>query len=258
MLQFDETTTRLLENVYQGADITRRRRAAFDALRPRSGETIIDIGCGNALLSLELARAVGPAGRVIGVDPSVDMRAAGEARCSDFPSVSLVDGLADALPLADGEADKAAAVQVLEYLSDIPAAVREAHRALKPGGRFVAVDTAFDTLFWFSEDEARMGRIVEAWDHHYEEACVAALWPGLMRNAGFLVEEIRPVTFSDHTLKPDGLAFMLMHLMSRYAASNGHVTEAEAQAWFNEQERLAAEGRFFFSLTYFCLSGVKV
>ena len=70
MLKFDAETTKILDDAYQGADITRRRQASFDALTPIPGETIIDIGCGNGLLTGELARAVGPKGRVIGIDPS--------------------------------------------------------------------------------------------------------------------------------------------------------------------------------------------
>lgn len=81
VLNFDAEVTRIFNNAYQGADLTRRRQASFDALQPKPGEKIIDIGCGNGLLTVELARAVGPAGRVIGVDPSNDMRSAGEKRC---------------------------------------------------------------------------------------------------------------------------------------------------------------------------------
>ena len=55
MLQFDEQTTRLLELVYQGADITRRRQASFDVLQPVAGDRIADIGCGNGLLTQELS-----------------------------------------------------------------------------------------------------------------------------------------------------------------------------------------------------------
>ena len=258
MLQFDEETTKLLEISYQGADITRRRRMAFDALRVAAGDVVIDIGCGNGLLTQELARAVGPSGRVIGVDPSADMRAPALDRCAGYPAVDIKDGLADDLPLGDGEADKAVAVQVLEYLPDIPAAMREAYRVLRPGGRFVAVDTGFGTLDWFTEDEARMRRVQHAWDHHYTEARVAALWSRLCADAGFSAVEVEPFTFCDTSLKPDGLAFMLLHLMSRYASDNGHVPPEEAQAWFDEQTRLANEGRFFFSLTYYAMSAVKL
>lgn len=257
MLKFDEETTRLLEIAYQGGDVSRRRRMAFDALYLSEGDTVVDIGCGNGLMTEEIARAVGAAGRVIGVDPSEDMRAPASTRCAAFPTVQIKDGLADALPIQDGGAEKAVAVQVLEYLPDIPAAIGEVFRILRPGGRFVAVDTGFKTLDWFSEDSVRMHRMLAAWDHHYTEARVAALWPSLTRDAGFAAIEVAPFTFCDVTLRPDGIAFMLMHLMSRYASQNGHMKKAEAKAWFDEQVELARQGRFFFSLTYYRMSAIK-
>jgi arsenite methyltransferase len=258
MLKFDEETTKLLEIAYQGSDVTRRRRKAFDALYLSEGDTVVDIGCGNGLLTEEIARAIGKKGQVIGVDPSEDMRAPAAARCAAFPFVQIKDGFADALPLRDGEVDKAVAVQVLEYLPDIPSAIREANRVLRVGGRFVAVDTGCKTLDWFSEDEDRMQRVQAAWDHHYTEARVAARWPKLTQDAGFKAIEIEPFTFCDVTLQPDGIAFMLMHLMSRYAAENDHMTAAETTAWFDEQVELANQGRFFFSLTYYRMSAIKV
>ena len=257
MLKFDEATTNLLEIAYLGGDVTRRRRMAFDALHLSEGDAVVDIGCGNGLLTEEIARAVGSSGRVVGIDPSADMRAPASSRCATFKNVQIIDGLADALPLHDSAVDKAVAVQVLEYLSDIPAAIREAHRVLRTGGRFVAVDTGCKTLDWFSENEDRMRRVQEAWDHHYIEPRVAALWPLLVKNTGFVAVEVEPFTFCDTTLRPDGIAFMLLHLMSRYAAENGHMTEQEAKAWFDEQLDLAEQGRFFFSLTYYRMSAIK-
>ena len=258
MLKFDEETSKLLEISYQGSDVTYRRRKAFDALHLSEGDTVVDIGCGNGLLTEEIARAVGKTGRVVGVDPSEDMRELASARCAAYPSTDIKGGLADALPVRDGEADKAVAIQVLEYLPDIPSAIQEANRVLRVGGRFVAVDTGCHTLDWFSEDEDRMQRVLAAWDHHYTEARVAALWQKLTRDAGFGAIEVEPFTFCDVTLRPDGIAFMLMHLMSRYAVEIGHMTEAETTAWFDEQVELARLGRFFFSLTYYRMSAVKL
>ena len=258
MLKFDDETTKLFEIAYQGGDVTRRRRMAFDALHLAEGDTVVDIGCGNGLLTEEIARAVGQSGRVIGADPSADMRTPAKVRCAAFPSVDIADGLADELPLQGGEADKAVAVQVLEYLPDITSAIQEAHRILRSSGRFVAVDTGCKTLDWFSEDQDRMQSVLAAWDHHYTEARVAALWPKLVRDAGFSGVEVEPFTFCDVTLRPDGIAFMLMHLMSRYAAENGHMPEAETKAWFDEQVTLAQQRRFFFSLTYYRMSAIKI
>lgn len=94
MLKFDAETAQILETAYQGADITRRRRAIFDDVAPIGGEHVLDLGCGNGLLTLELARAVGPAGQVVGLDPSPDMRALAEKRCLELTNVTIRDGAA--------------------------------------------------------------------------------------------------------------------------------------------------------------------
>lgn len=104
----------------------------------------------------------------------------------------------------------------------------------------------------------RMQRVLAAWDHHYTEARVAALWPRVTQDAGFSAIEVDPFMFCDVTLRPDGIAFLLMHLMSRYAAENDHLAEAEPKAWFDEQVELANQGRFLFSLTYYRLSAIKL
>lgn len=45
--------------------------------------------------------------------------------------------------------------------------------------------------------------------------------------------------------------------MARYAVDNSHVSAEEAAAWLKEQRTLAAEGRFFYSLTHFVVSARK-
>lgn len=257
MLKFDKETTRLLDIVYQGADITRRRQASFDALRPAADETIVDIGCGNGLLTLELARAIGSGGKAIGVDPSSDMIGAAKERCKELDWVEILVGTANDLPIETGTVDKAVSVQVFEYLDDIPGAIAEAHRVLKPGGRLVIGDIHLDSLVWFSDDRDRMNRMIASWDRHFTQRGVSAILPSILRDAGFVVEDVTPVTTCDHTLKPDGLATMMMQLMARYADDNNHVPAEEVAAWVTEQKALAAEGRFFYALTHFVVSARK-
>ena len=57
MLQFDAKTAELLERVYRGRDFLRRRLANIDALAPKPGDRVPDVGCGTGLMLAELAGA---------------------------------------------------------------------------------------------------------------------------------------------------------------------------------------------------------
>ncbi|MBB4934692.1 SAM-dependent methyltransferase [Lipingzhangella halophila] len=88
----------------------------------------MDIGCGDGALAAVLPHP--PPVRVIGVDASATMPAT-------HPGTA-VRADARALPLASGVASAAAAVTVLDHMDEPTAAIREAHRVLKPGGLFLA------------------------------------------------------------------------------------------------------------------------
>ncbi|WP_058282231.1 methyltransferase domain-containing protein [Ruegeria denitrificans] len=251
MLKFDAETTRLLEIAYQGAELTRRRQASFDALRPAPGETILDVGCGNGMLTAELARAVGSDGYVIGIDPSEDMTAAARERCSDYANVEFRAGAANSLPIEDESADKAVSVQVFEYIEDVDGALSDTLRCVKPGGRLVISDLHFGSLIWFSDEPDRMQKMLTSWNQHFVSGSVPERLPALIKARGDHVEDVLSFTMTDHQLRPDGLAIMMMHLMKQYTVANDHVDPAVAQLWFDEQLSLARTGRFFFSMTQF-------
>ncbi len=251
MLQFDTETARLLEEAYQGADFALRRRANFDALAPVAGERIADLGCGNGMLTLDLSRAVGDTGQVYALDPSDDMLKSARARCAGRQNVTLSRATAEATGLKDASLDKAVAIQVFEYLPDLPAALSEAARILRPGGLLVVGDIHFGTFAFASDDPDRMRRMMAAWDRHLANRAVPADLPALLPGHGFVLQDLRPHTSCDATLRPDGLARMMLHLMAGYARQNALLPEPEIAAWAAEQTERAAAGRFFHSLTHF-------
>lgn len=110
--------------------------AAMTALLPPTW-VVADLGCGTGQTAAELAPCVR---RVIGVDNSAAMLKAARKRLEHVANVDLRRGELLQLPLDDAEADAALMMLVLTYLPDPAAALREAARVVKPGGRCVLVD----------------------------------------------------------------------------------------------------------------------
>ena len=72
---------------------------------PRSGSTVIDVGCGCGATTIELARAVGSSGRVIGLDISGPMLEVARERLREFGNATCLLGDAAELPLQDLRAE---------------------------------------------------------------------------------------------------------------------------------------------------------
>lgn len=110
---------------------------AAAALRP--GEQVLDVACGTGLVTFEAARAVGPSGRVLGVDLSGGMVAVARQRALQRRAANIgferMD--AEALALPDARFDVVLCALGLMYLPQPEQGLREMRRLLRPGGRVV-------------------------------------------------------------------------------------------------------------------------
>lgn len=113
------------------------RRATVAALELSGPETILDVATGTGMLARELQRNLAPAGKVLGVDFCLPMlrRARGLA-----DNIHPLLAAAERLPLADGRLDGATIAFGLRNVPDMEAALREAVRAVRPGGKVVCLE----------------------------------------------------------------------------------------------------------------------
>ena len=137
----------------------RARRASDSAayLLPelRPGMRLLDVGCGPASITVDLAGVVGP-GEVVGVDAAESVldeaRRAVEA-AGDGVRVSLRHADVMALPFPAGSFDVVHAHQVLQHLPDPVGALREMRRVARPGGLVAVRDVDYATMTWAPESE---------------------------------------------------------------------------------------------------------
>jgi ubiquinone/menaquinone biosynthesis C-methylase UbiE len=101
---------------------------------------VLEIGCGTGSLTVRLAQAL-PTASIMGLDP--DPGALARARAKDPASrIDWREGGAAELPMAERSCDRVVASLVLHHLETVEkhAALAEAHRVLRPGGRLHIAD----------------------------------------------------------------------------------------------------------------------
>jgi arsenite methyltransferase len=248
MLEFDAEGAREVEAVYLTADVVRQRREVLRLLGLTAGEAVLDIGSGPGLLATEMAQAVGPTGRVCGIDVSDSMLTLARARAVPAGSapVEYRRGGVDAMPYPDGSFDAAVCTQVLEYVADIPAALAEAWRVLRPGGRLLVMDTDWDSIVWHSTDPDRMRRILLTWEQHLVDPFLPRTLGRHLRRAGFDVASPRVVPLLNAGYEAATFSGREIQVIARFVAGRDGWTAADVDGWVADLRTLGPD--YFFSL----------
>ena len=146
---FDRVAARydLMNDLMSGGVHRLWKDAAAARLNPQPGERIVDCAGGTGDMARRFATLARAAARrrgqgdaqVVVIDYNETMVAAGRARRAD-PALSWIVGDAQRLPVPSRCADAYCIAFGLRNVTDIAAALAEARRVLKPGGRFVCLE----------------------------------------------------------------------------------------------------------------------
>lgn len=124
------------------ARIGQLRAATVERLALGTGDSVLDIGCGTGLNLPLLAEAVGPTGRVVGLDYSEGMlrEARRRVEANGWDNVELVQGDAALLEGVGGPFDAVMSTWALGIVDDLPSALERAVDVLEPRGRLAILD----------------------------------------------------------------------------------------------------------------------
>ena len=126
-----------------------------ETLRPRSGNRILDVGCGEGLAEISIGRLHISQVRLFGVDLVLSkVLDARRATAAHNQRVAFAAADACRLPFVDASFDSIYCVAVLQHVRDIEAAVAEFARVTRPDGRVVAVEPDNTTRYFFSPTPA--------------------------------------------------------------------------------------------------------
>jgi len=174
--------------------------AIWERARFAPGQTILDVGCGPGFATLDLARIVGSTGRVIAVDESSRFLdyLNGQLRAQGVNNVETRLADVQSLRLPAASIDAAYARWVLCFVRDPRAVVAAVAAALRPGGVLAVQDYFNYRAVTLAPRSAIFAKVIDAveqsWRVHGGDPDVASRLPGIVRECGLDLREVRPIS----------------------------------------------------------------
>jgi ubiquinone/menaquinone biosynthesis C-methylase UbiE len=232
------------------------RDAYFADLGLPSGARVLEVGCGTGAVSRALTE-IAEIGEVVGVDPSPGFLDIARSLADALPNVEFVEGDAKALPLADGSFDAVVFHTTLCHVPDPEAALGEAVRVLRRGGRLAIFDGDYATVTCATGDSDPLQSCATAMvESNVYDRWFARRLPKLVLDAGFHLEHLRGHSYVE---APASAGYMLA-IVDRGAdalVGSGRIGEDTATALKAEARRRSDAGEFFGHIAYVSLIAGK-
>lgn len=257
MFRYDSKAARDIERSYLTPEIIRQRMQTLEALALRSGESVLDAGCGTGLLVEQMAIAVGDRGQITGVDISLDMLDMADQRCQDLDNVRLQQGSVEALDFEAERFDAVSCTQTLLYVKSVETAIDEMRRVLKPGGRIAILETDWRGLVFNNQDETLTRRIFDAWDKAVESPKLPVKLGPMLRSRNFNAIKIEAIPIINSSSTENNFSSSMLKWFAKNAVKQGAISKQESEQWLQQIQQLAQQDAYFFCVNRFLFTAVK-
>jgi len=257
MVKYDRKAAQAIEISYQTPEVINQRMQTLSAMSLRSGERVLDAGCGTGLLIQGMVSAVGENGQIVGIDFSNDMLDVARERFQSIDRVSLQQASVTDLPLESESFDAASCTQTLLYVDDVEKAISELYRVLKPGGRIAVLETDWRGLVLNSEDDAISNRVIDAWDNGVASPNLPVKLTLMLQKQGFTAISTKAIPLLNTSYSPTSFSAMMLEFFAEMAVKQGVFDKPGSIEWLNQFPRLEMQQAYFFCINRFLFTAVK-
>jgi ubiquinone/menaquinone biosynthesis C-methylase UbiE len=256
-LEYGKEAAERLLAVYSTPDVKQQRTEFLKTIDLKVGERVLDVGSGPGFLARAIAKKVGTKGMVCGVDISEFFIQVAKSHNEDQPMISFSYGEATNLDFSNEEFDTVVCTQVLEYVQDVGAALKEFNRVLRKGGKVAILDTDWDSIVWNTSNRARMSRILTAWEAHATDPFLPRILTERMTDAGFKVDSLKIIPIYNPKYDPNTYSNRIIDLIVPFVLEHSNIKQEEVDAWSAELRNQNDQYAYFFSLNRYLFLGTK-
>jgi ubiquinone/menaquinone biosynthesis C-methylase UbiE len=243
-------------------------------LQIKPGSFVVDAGCGPGLWTPLLAQAIGPYGKITGVDISAEALVTAQQRSHDKwyrRQVQYRCGSLEQLPVAPGSADVIFSANVSQYLPEPVGTFAAMGRYLTQGGRLVIKDIDFGTMCFHNIDMGLQARVFQAREHWerqrvdqgyaFEDSWVGSKLASYLRAAGYQDVQEKSYRIMRRYPLPREFRFYLQGIAEWFVCEGAPLLKGEdmtnwLQCFLHEMYNVLDQETFASEETEFVVSGV--